>query len=441
MTTQEIALRPISELRPRSTNARTHSAKQIEQIAASIQRFEFTNPILIDRDGGIVAGHGRVEAAKLLGIAEVPTLCLANMSEAEIRAYVIADNRLAESAGWDRGLLGLEFKYLAELDLDFDLTLTGFELPEIDCLINESDIGATVDPGDDVPQITRGPAVSDVGDIWKIAGHKVICGDATVPEIYSALLGECKAGMVFADPPYNVKIDGHVSGLGKHRHREFAMASGEMSSDHFASFLGAVFGQLAANSVDGSIHFQCMDFRHLREILTAGSSGYTELKNLCVWTKTNGGMGSLYRSAHELVFVFKSGSAPHVNNVELGKNGRYRTNVWSYPGANSFGSSRDADLAMHPTVKPIAMVADAILDCSKRGDIVLDPFAGSGTTLLAAHRTGRKGYGIEIDPLYCDLVVRRLQEALKIDAVLAGNGRTFSEIADLRVAKAAQAGA
>ena len=439
MTAQAIILKHISELRPRGTNPRTHSKKQIEQIAASIRRFDFTNPVLIDRDGGIVAGHGRVEAAKLLGITEVPTLCLADMAEPDIRAYVIADNRLAESAGWDRGLLSLEFKYLAELELDFDLTLTGFELPEIDCLINESASDSSVDPTDSVPPILPGPAVSEPGNIWEIAGHRVICGDATVAETYAVLLGDKRAAMVFADPPYNVKIDGHVSGLGKQKHREFAMASGEMSSEQFATFLGTVFAQLAVFSVDGSIHFQCMDFRHLREILAAGSTAYTELKNLCVWTKTNGGMGSLYRSAHELIFVFKSGSAPHVNNVELGKNGRYRTNVWVYPGANSFGGTRDADSAMHPTVKPIALVVDAILDCSKRRDIVLDPFAGSGTTLLAAQRTGRRGYGIEIDPIYCDLIVRRLQEALKIDAILAGNGRTFGEIADQRLAEVRKA--
>jgi hypothetical protein len=423
----------ISELLARRSNPRTHSKKQIEQIAASIQKYGFTNPVLVDENNGIVAGHGRVEAAKLLQMTEVPTICLSGLSDAEIRAYVIADNKIAENAGWDRDLLALEFKYLADLNIDFDLTLTGFELPEIDALAAAVSLGGTgEDPADLIPALPSGPAITRPGDVWEIAGHRFVCGDSTQAETYTALLGEQKATMVFSDAPYNLRIDGHVSGLGKNRHREFAMASGEMSADEFTTFLTSVFGHLASFSVDGAIHFQCMDFRHLREILDAGRMAYTELKNLCVWAKSSGGMGSLYRSAHELVFVFKSGTAPHVNNVQLGKNGRYRTNVWSYPGANSFSKTRDQDLAMHPTVKPIAMVVDAILDCSSRKDIVLDPFAGSGTSLLAAQRTGRRGYGVEIDPLYCDLIVKRLQDLLKIDAVLVGRGLTFGEVADQR---------
>ena len=277
--------------------------------------------------------------------------------------------------------------------------MTGFELAEIDCLIGELSLdGAPDDPADQAPAIAAGPATTRTGDIWAIGGHRLICGNATLPDTYAAVLAGEQAGMVFADPPYNVPIQGHVSGLGKVQHREFAMASGEMSRDQFIGFLTKVFSNLAQFSTDGAIHFQCMDWRHASEILAAGEAAYAELKNICVWAKTNGGMGSLYRSAHELVFVFKSGTAPHINNVELGKNGRYRTNVWSYPGANSFGSSRDDDLGMHPTVKPIAMMVDAILDCSRRKDIVLDAFAGSGSTLIAAQRTGRRGYGSRSTP-------------------------------------------
>lgn len=435
----EVTYRPIEELRPRAGNPRTHSKKQLAQIAASLKRFGFTNPVLIDDGDGIVAGHGRVEAARLVDIAQVPTIRLSDMSEADVRAYVIADNKLAENAGWDRDLLSVEFKYLAELDIDFDLTLTGFDLPEIDALISVSATdNETNNPADTVPSIA-GPPVTRTGDVWEIGGrHKLICGDALSPETYVTLLGEEKAGMVFADPPYNVRIDGHVSGLGKVQHREFAMASGEMTSDEFTSFLARVFCNLAKHSVDGAIHFQCMDWRHAKEILAAGEVGYAEFKNLCVWSKSNAGMGSLYRSAHELVFVFKSGTAPHVNNVELGKNGRYRTNVWSYAGANSFSATRDQDMAMHPTVKPVAMVADAILDCSRRKDIVVDPFCGSGTTLVAAQKTGRRGYGIELDPLYCDTIIRRMQQTFRVDAVLIENGRTFDGIADDRLADIAQ---
>jgi DNA modification methylase len=437
VTKLNIIYRNIADLRPRANNPRKHSKKQLEQIASSIQKFKFTNPILVDAEGRIIAGHGRTEAAKLIGMTEVPTLCLADMSEADIRAYVIADNRLAENADWDRELLGLEFQYLAELDIDFDLAVTGFELAEIDCLIGGLSLGQEgPDPADEVSEVAADPATSRAGDIWAIGTHRLICGDATLPDTYTALLAGEKASMVFADPPYNVPIQGHVSGLGKVQHREFAMASGEMSNEEFIAFLTKVFSNLAQVSVDGAIHFQCMDWRHAGEILAAGEVAYTELKNICVWAKTNGGMGSLYRSAHELVFVFKSGTAPHINNVELGKNGRYRTNVWSYAGANSFGATREEDLGMHPTVKPIAMMVDAILDCSRRKDIVLDAFAGSGGTLLAAQRTGRRGYGIEIDPHYCDLIVRRLQEATKCKATLVGDGRRFDEIAAERAERA-----
>jgi DNA modification methylase len=422
-------------LQARATNPRTHSKKQIRQIAASIERFGFNNPVLIDGAGGIVAGHGRVEAAKVLGIDTVPTICLEDLSKAEIRAYVIADNRLAELAGWDRGLLALELQGLFDLDLDFEVTLTGFETPEIDILFGELDGEDEEDPADDVPPIAAGPPVSRLGDIWCIGKHRLICGDATDPKTYARLLDGAEAQMVFTDPPYNVSIDGHVSGLGKVKHREFAMASGEMSENEFTAFLATAFRHLAGHSADGAIHFICMDWRHIGEIVAAGKGAYSELKNLCVWSKTNGGMGSLYRSQHELIFVFKAGTAPHINNVELGKHGRYRTNVWSYPGINSFGKDRNAELALHPTVKPVKLVADAILDCSRRGGIVLDAFAGSGTTLAAAERTGRRGYGIELDPRYCDVIVRRVAAAAKAGAIHASSGKSFVEIGQDRAAE------
>jgi len=426
---RELVYRAVAELRPRENNPRTHSKKQIEQLARSITRFGFTNPILIDDDGYIIAGHGRVEAAKLVDMAEVPTLLLSGMTSAEVRAYVIADNKLAENAGWDRGLLKAEFQYLAELDFDFDLGLTGFELPEIDAFMGEDSKAEREDPLDALPAPSQLPAVTRRGDIWQIGPHRLICEDSTQAETYVLLLGQERAAMVFADPPYNVPIAGHVSGLGKAKHREFAMAFGEMTSDEFTSFLATVFVLLAAVSKDGAMHFQCIDWRHAKEMLAAGGAAYSELKNICVWAKTNGGMGSLYRSAHELVFVWKAGQGAHVNNVELGKHGRYRTNVWTYAGANSFSSTREDDLASHPTVKPVTMIADAILDCSRRKDLILDPFAGSGTTLIAAHKTGRRGYGVEIDPAYCDLIVRRLTTVVKHAAILVGDERTFDEIA------------
>lgn len=423
-----ILYQKVDALKPRTNNPRTHSDKQIKQLKSCITRFKFTNPVLVDDNNVIIAGHGRLLAAKELGFTEVPTVRLSGMSEAEIRAYVIADNKLAENAGWDEKLLGIEFQYLAELDIDFDVSITGFELPEIDAFIDKLSLdGEEQDPADEPEDLLPDKAVTKPGDVWIIGNHRLICGDSLKEETYSRLLGNERAQMVFCDAPYNVPINGNVGGLGKIQHREFAMACGEMTEAEFTQFLITVFMLLAKFSVDGSIHYQCMDFRHMSEMLAAGKVAYSELKNLCVWVKNNGGMGALYRSQHELVFVFKSGTAPHINNVALGKHGRYRTNVWEYAGVNSFGANR-SDLALHPTVKPNKLVADAILDCSERKAIVLDAFAGSGTTLVAAQKTGRRGYGIEIDPLYCDVIIRRMQKLYGLEAVLESTGKRFEEV-------------
>ena len=357
----------IADLKPYARNPRTHSKKQINQIADSIQTFGWTNPILTDADGSVIAGHGRLEAAKQLGIERVPTIRIEDLTEAQKRAYVIADNRLAELAGWDDEMLATELQLLSTLDLDFDLDLTGFETAEIDLLIGSleaDDKPAEPEPSFEGPDRSK-PAVNVPGDLWRLGDHLLLCGDALKAESYAALMGGEKAKMVFTDPPYNVPIAGHVSGLGKIKHDDFAMASGEMSESEFIGFLRTAFGHMADFSVDGSLHYLCMDWRHAYELLDAARSVYSELKNLCVWNKTNGGMGSLYRSKHELVFVFKNGTAKHVNNVELGRYGRNRTNVWDYAGANSLSSDRANDLALHPTVKPVALVADAILGCIK----------------------------------------------------------------------------
>lgn len=423
---QALVFRPVADLTPARRNPRVHSPKQIRQIAASIARFGFLNPVLTDANGQVIAGHGRLAAAAELSLAQIPTLCIEHLSPAEQRAYVIADNRLAELAAWDNDLLAIELQELDELDLGFELTVTGFDTGDLDVLIDG--IGAGNAPADEpeVPPLLSGPAVTRLGDLWQVGPHRLLCADATQAASYARLLGDERAQLVFTDPPFNVKIGGHVSGLGKVQHREFPMASGEMSSTEFTDFLQTVFGHLVAFSRDGSIHYQFMDWRHLPEILAAGQAAYTELKNLCVWAKSNGGMGSLYRSQHELVLVYKSGTSPHINNVELGKHGRYRSNVWSYAGANTFRAGRDEELGWHPTVKPVALVADAIRDCSHRHGLVLDAFAGSGTTLVAAQQTGRRGYGLELDPRYCDLIVRRLSQATGTDAVLAETGETFA---------------
>ena len=427
----KITYRDPAQLKPRTRNPRTHTAKQIRQIQASIKEFGFINPVLIDGTNGIIAGHGRVEAAKLAGMSDVPTVRVDHLTPVQLRAYVIADNKLAENAGWDRDLLTLELQELSA-ELNFDVTVTGFETAEIDLLIEEY-TEDTSDEADDLPEIDRStPAVTRLGDCWRIGDHFLLCGDALKVDSYDQLLGGSKAQLVFTDPPYNVAIAGNVSGLGRDRHREFAMASGEMSIMEFTKFLESTFKRLVAYSSNGSIHFICMDWRHMREVLEAADGPYSELKNLCVWSKTNAGMGSLYRSQHELVFVFKNGTRPHINNVELGRFGRNRTNIWNYAGASSFGANRDSELAMHPTVKPLSLVADAILDCSTRGGIVLDAFAGSGTTLIAAEKTGRRGYGIELDPYYCDTVIRRFEGAYGLKAVHVASGLGFDKLTTQR---------
>lgn len=420
---------PVSTLEPFARNPRTHTKKQIRQIARSIETFGWTNPILIDGAGGVIAGHGRLEAAKLLGIERVPIIRLADMSEAQIRAYVIADNRLAELAGWDDDLLAIELQALTEIDLDFDIEIIGFETAEIDTLIAGLDSSDGDDEADRLPEIDDStPPTSQPGDLWLLGQHRLLCADATKAESYTKLMNGDQAQMAFTDPPYNVPIDGHVCGLGAVKHAEFAMAAGEMSESEFTAFLQTVLGHMVAHSGEGAIHFVCMDWRHVYELLGAGRKVYDDLKNICVWNKTNGGMGSLYRSKHELVAVYKSGHAPHINNIELGAHGRYRTNVWDYAGVNSFGAERDAALAMHPTVKPVALVADAIKDCSRRGGIVLDTFAGSGTTLIAAERTARRGYGMELDPKYVDAALARYRDLFGEEAVHAETGLTSSDL-------------
>ena len=423
-----IAWMMVTKLIPNPRNARTHSSKQIKQLARSIKKFGFLIPILIDKDGTVIAGHARLLAAMLLGMEKVPVLQIEHLTEAQQRAYALADNRLAENAGWDENLLRVELEYLSQVDIDIDVDLSGFEIPEIDMIIGNANPPEhdelPVPPLPD-PQNT----VTMPGDIWYLGPHKIICGDCREVSVIDLLMNNLVAVMIITDPPYNVCIDGHVGGLGKTHHAEFAMASGEMSSDEFIAFLTDSLTQLARVSADGSLHFIFMNWRHMTELLAAGIHVYTVMLNLCVWAKNNGGMGSLYRSQHELVFVFKNGSASHMNNVELGKHGRYRTNLWEYAGANSFGEDRDASLAMHPTVKPLQMIADAILDVTAQGDIVLDGFLGSGTTILAAEQVGRICYGVEYEPRYVDVALRRWMEATGEQAIHAGTGLTFDELA------------
>jgi len=423
---KHVEVYPPEDLVPYKRNARTHSKRQIAQIAKSISAFGFNNPVLIDDGLNIIAGHGRVQAAILLDLKEVPCLKLSHLSDADKRAYVLADNQLATKAGWDRELLALEFQGL--IDLGFDVSLAGFEVAEVDFIIeaerakHEDDI--------EKPLPATGPPVTQRGDVWRLGTHRIICGDARDLKAYQSLMGGERADLVFTDPPYNVPIDGFVGGKGRIKHREFEVGSGEMSEDEFTNFLTDVLGLAANHSVDGSIHFVCMDWRHLMELMQAGRAVYNEMKNMIVWAKDNAGMGTFYRSQHELIFAFKHGTAPHINTFELGQHGRSRSNIWKYAGVNTMKADRLEELAMHPTVKPLALVADAIKDCSKQNGLVLDPFSGSGTTLIAAEKTGRRARVIEIDPIYCDVAIRRWQNFTGKKAYLNDTDLTFESIED-----------
>ncbi len=437
----EIEWRMASFLRPYAKNARTHSKTQVRQIADSITRFGFTNPVLISDDGEIIAGHGRVEAAKLLGMDEVPTLRLSHLTAAERRAYVIADNKLALNAGWDIEILADELEAL--IDLEFDVSLTGFSPAEIDLTIGQAKNGAIDDPEPDTADVVPPPgdvAISRTGDLWQLGRHRLLCGDAKSPGDFNRLMvrdGDARetADLIFTDPPYNVPIDRHVCGLGSVKHRAFVEASGEMSEEAFTAFLSETLGNAARLTRDGAICFVCMDWRHMGELLAAGKAVFSELKNLCVWNKANGGMGSFYRSKHELIFAFKHGTAPHTNTFGLGDTGRYRTNIWDFAGINAIGRERMDQLAMHPTVKPVALIEEAIKDCSHRGEIVLDPFGGSGSTLMAAERCGRKARLLEIDPLYCDTIIRRWQAytGKHAERITGSDLQTFEDVAAARI--------
>lgn len=419
----EVKYCALQVLRPDARNSRVHTAQQVRTVATSIETYGWTNPILIDEHKKVIAGHARLEAARLLGMDQVPTICLAHMTAAQKRAYIIADNRMNEIAGsWDRKILALEHDAIRLLDPAFDLTLTGFSLDDIDIMLDNS-LEFHEDRSVE-PDRTR-PTVSRPGDLWALGNHRIFCGNALERQSFERLMEGEKAAIVIADSPYNVPVNGHVATKGKHR--EFVMASGEMSVDEFASFLTAAFANLVEFSADGSIHYLFIDWRHLAEMLTA-TGQYDEMKNLVCWYKQSAGMGSFYRSQHELIFVMKNGTARHLNNFGLGEKGRHRSNVWNYPGLSGWTPNREEELAMHPTVKPVAMIADALRDCSRKEDIVLDCFGGSGTTLIAAHQTGRRARLIEIDPVYVDVTIRRWEADTAEQAFLIDDGRTFKSV-------------
>lgn len=393
----------IDTIKVRDKNPRRHPKQQIKRLAAGMEEYGNTTPLLIDESRHLIAGHCRLAAAKSIGLKRVPTIMLRGLTPAQIKAYAIFDNKIPELSEWDLEILNQE---LNELDgLDFDLELTGFDMGEIDQLVARP---ATVKEELQESDLA-GPPQTRPGDRWTVGRHCILCADARDEASYRDLLLSEVAQMIFTDPPYNVAINGHVSGKGSIKHREFAMASGEMSDEEFIAFLVAFILNLVKFSRDGSIHYLCIDWKHVSDLMTAASRHYAELKNLVVWTKTNAGMGTFYRSQHELIAVYKNGRAKHINNFGLGESGRHRSNVWPYAGMNTLTRERMEELQLHPTVKPVALVADAIRDCSKRGGIILDPFCGSGTTILAAEITGRRAFTLEIDPAYVDVAIRRWQ--------------------------------
>jgi DNA modification methylase len=428
LTDLQIEYRNVVDLVLDSRNPRQHSQQQISQISDSIREFGFCSPVAIDHAGHVVMGHARVLAARKLGMQRIPVIELKHLSKGQLKALRIADNKLAQGSHWDERLLAENFLELKELKVDFDLSITGYTLPEIDLAVLKLHESGKVKADDDRVDATTGVGVCEAGQIWLLGHHRLVCGDATSENAFDLLMEEERADLVFTDPPYNVPVAGHVSGKGKVRHREFAQGVGELNREEFVEFLTKSCGLLAKHSRDGAVNFVCMDWAHSGELLQAGHTVYSELKNIAVWVKSNAGMGSLYRSQHEFVFVFKAGSAPHTNNIQLGKHGRNRSNVWKYDSASVQARKGNNLLALHPTAKPVDLVMDALLDCSRRGDIVLDSFVGSGTTLLAAERTGRIFRGIELDPLYVDTAVRRWQNLTGHDAVRASDGKPFREI-------------
>ena len=422
----QINYRDPNALIPNPHNARLHKDRQINALAKSIKSFGFNIPIAIDAQGQVVSGHARLEAAKKLQLAQVPVIYLDHLSRDQIKAFSIADNRLSEMSSWDDQLLAVQLKELSLVNLDFELEATGFTIGEIDLRIEGLNDVPTEEPEPEIPEI-KGPAVTQLADLWLMGEHRLYCGNSQDPKSYEYLMDGQKAGMVITDPPFNVKVQGHVGGRGKIKHDEFAMASGEMSSIEFTAFLKNTFSHLVANSTQGSVHTIFMDWRHLPEIIAAGEAVYSVMLNICVWVKNQGGMGSLYRSQHELALIYRNGNTPHQNNVQLGRFGRYRTNVWQYGGIQTMRHGEEGDLLkIHPTVKPIQMIADAILDVSKPNDIILDPFLGSGTALLAAERVGRRCYAMELDPAYVDTAIRRWQMMTGRDAINAETGLTFT---------------
>jgi DNA modification methylase/ParB-like chromosome segregation protein Spo0J len=423
---------PAERLRRATRPVRRRDQTQNARIRESIKRLGICRPILVNGDFTIVEGHGIWEAAKELGIAEVPCIVIDHLDASELRLLSLAVNRIAETGEWDYDALQAEFEDLTALGED--VVLAGFEMAEIDALLLDEEVEA----GDAEREVVPGlgsAAISCADDLWLLGEQDLLQSDARDPAAYAQILDEGELSrLVLTDEPFNVPNVGHVTNSG--HHREFAMANGEMSAEEFMAFNQAWMSAATSRLVDGGLMATFIDWRSIELVLATGRQLGLPLINLVVWAKSNGGQGSLWRSQHELLPFFKKGDAPHVNNIELGRHGRWRSSVWTYPGASSLGSDARDGLAHHPTVKPRALLEDALLDVTNRGDIVLEPFAGSGSTLLAADAVGRVCRAIEIDALYCDLTIERWQQMTGQEARLSETGETFAQVRARRLGEA-----
>ena len=425
----------IARLKFDRATLKAHSALQLKMLANAVREFKIVLPILIDTEFQVVVGFARVEACKLLGMRVIPAIQVDHLDEAGIQAFAIADNRISELGTWNEAALAERLKALAAVDLSFNLEATGFTMGEIDLKIASLELGMDEpgknNPDDEMP--SPGPAVCKPGDLWVLGAHRLLCATALENASFATLLNGELVDATFIDPPYGNSIESYFGSKRKRPHREFVQGSADnMSDDELQAFLATACRLIALHSREGAVTFACIDWRHAQHLLAAGNSVFDSLLNIAVWVKSNGGMGSLYRSRHELIAIFRKGKTAHRNNIQLGRYGRNRTNVWEYPGANAFiRGSEEADLlAQHATPKPVALVADALLDVTARRDIVLDCFMGSGGTLLGAERTGRRARGIELDPLFIDLAIRRWQRLTGEAAMLESTGETFDQLAE-----------
>lgn len=416
-----------STLTPTSGSPRYHPKSQTRALSKSLQAFGQVLPILVDSDNRIISGLALWQVARELGLPEVMVIRIDYLSEPQVKALMIALNRLGDLSKWDDEALKTVLVDLQELELDFDIEATGFTEIEIELRVQDLDF---TQPDEAPVVVGQGPTIVTAGELWKLGDHLLYSGDALQATSWQALMAAELADAVVTDPPFNVQIDGHVTGSGKHRHREFAVASGELSPSAFTEFLKTAMGHAHQWSTSGSVHHWAMDWRHVVEVGTAGQSTYERFLNMAVWAKNRPGMGSYLRSQHELFFIFAKGGAPARNNVQLGRFGRSRSNIWSYPSAASLAKTSEEGnpLSFHPTVKPLALICDILLDCTVKGDIIADPFAGSGTTLIACEKLDRKARVIELDPAYCDLIIRRWQHWTGEPAVRDADGVRFTAL-------------